>query len=288
MWVAWASRRAEAAQPLAGPDLRAVALAGQVQAAAFRDFQADLPCSFAGSWTSCTGRSHCANSTTAAVDEPRNRAYHRADMAVHATRITVSTFGALMGAAGIEHGIGEILQGNVRPGGLMILSWPEAAFFRVVSGEPAMTVIPNMLVTGTLALLLSAAYAVCAIGFPHRKGGPLAMMLLALGMLLFGGGLFPPVLALLLGLAARRIRAPKSWWARERRTGLRRLFGRAWGWIFALCALAWLALFPGLNLLDYALGVESPGLTVTIIVAALGTLALAVVSAYAHDAPGTL
>jgi hypothetical protein len=205
----------------------------------------------------------------------------------NASRITVSTFGALMGLAGIEHGIGDIVQGMVRAEGLLFLSWPEAAFFRVVSGEPAMSIIPNMLITGMLALLFSAAYVVWAVGFPHRKVGPLGMMALAVGMLLFGGGLFPPVLAFLMGLAAMRIQAPKRWWTDKAPARLRRSFARAWGWVFALCALAWLALFPGLNLLDYSLDVENEVLTITVILLALVTLVLAVISAYAHDArPG--
>lgn len=42
------------------------------------------------------------------------------------TKITVSIFGTIVGLMGIEHGIGEVLQGNVAPGGLFILSWPES------------------------------------------------------------------------------------------------------------------------------------------------------------------
>ena len=42
----------------------------------------------------------------------------------NATRITVSTFGVLMGLAGLEHGIGEILQGNTAPQEIMFPSWP--------------------------------------------------------------------------------------------------------------------------------------------------------------------
>ncbi len=37
-----------------------------------------------------------------------------------AIRVFASTFGSLMALAGIEHGIGEILQGNVPPTGTMI------------------------------------------------------------------------------------------------------------------------------------------------------------------------
>jgi hypothetical protein len=201
-----------------------------------------------------------------------------------ASRITVSTFGALMGLSGIEHGIGEILQGNVPAEGLLFPSWPDSAFFRMLSGEPAMSIIPNMLATGVLALLSSVAYVIWAVGFPQKKKGPLAMMVLAAGMLLFGGGLFPPVLAFLMGLAAARIQARKRWWADKAPAGLQRFVARAWGWIFALCALAWLALFPGLNLLGYSFGVENEALTITIILLALVTLMLTVISAYAHDA----
>jgi hypothetical protein len=42
----------------------------------------------------------------------------------NATKIFTSTFGAIMALAGIEHGIGEVLQGNVAPNGIMILSRP--------------------------------------------------------------------------------------------------------------------------------------------------------------------
>ncbi len=39
-----------------------------------------------------------------------------------ATQVTVSTFGTIMALAGIEHGIGEILQGNLAPSGIVFPS----------------------------------------------------------------------------------------------------------------------------------------------------------------------
>jgi len=47
-----------------------------------------------------------------------------------AIRVTVSTFGALAGLADIEHGIGEILQGNVAPEAIMFLSWSDSELDR--------------------------------------------------------------------------------------------------------------------------------------------------------------
>ena len=82
-----------------------------------------------------------------------------------ATRIVASTFGVLAGLAGIEHGIGEILQGNITPASMMIASWPDAALFRILAGEPAMTLVPNLLVTGVLASVVSLVLLIWAVAF---------------------------------------------------------------------------------------------------------------------------
>ncbi len=40
------------------------------------------------------------------------------------SKVTVSIFGAILGIAGLEHGIGEILQEKEAPGSSFIQSWP--------------------------------------------------------------------------------------------------------------------------------------------------------------------
>jgi hypothetical protein len=191
----------------------------------------------------------------------------------------VATMGALMGLAGIEHGIGEILQGNGTAAGMMIRSWPDAAFFQSLNGEPAMTILPNLLITGILAVLFSALFTGWAIFFARRKQGGLVLILLALLMLLFGGGIFPPILGALIGAAATSIQLT----AAKPVTGLARLLGQAWGWIFAACCLAWLALFPGVAMLDFFFGVDDVRLTLTMIALAFGLLFLAYGSSIQHD-----
>jgi hypothetical protein len=89
-----------------------------------------------------------------------------------ATRVIVSTFGALVGMAGIEHGIGEIRQGNIAPDGIMIRSWPDAAFFRILDGEPALTLVPNLLLSGILAVLVSLFFLVWVTLFVQSGGIP--------------------------------------------------------------------------------------------------------------------
>jgi hypothetical protein len=109
----------------------------------------------------------------------------------NATRITVSTFGVLAGLAGIEHGIGEALQGNVAPDAAMFLSWPDSEVFELLNGEPAMTLIPNLLVTGILAIVASLIFLAWATMFVHRKHGGLVLILLSVVMLLVGAGFSP-------------------------------------------------------------------------------------------------
>src|SRR5215207_4926115 len=105
-----------------------------------------------------------------------------------ALRVTVSTFGAFAALAGLEHGIGEVAQGNIAPSGIVIESWPESAFFRIV---------PNLLMTGILTVVVSLFFLMWAILFVQRNKGGLVMILLSLVMLLVGGGFGPPLLGII-------------------------------------------------------------------------------------------
>ncbi len=200
-----------------------------------------------------------------------------------ATQVTVSTFGVIMGLAGIEHGIGEVLQGNVAPDGLLFPSWPGSAFFSSVAGEPAMTIIPNLLVTGILACLVSAAYLVWAIKFVQRKHGGQVMMLLSIIMLLVGGGIFPPIIGLAIGALGTRINGPFTGWRAHLPVRLRQSFGKVWPWLLVACLSAWLCLFPGINLLGYFFGVDNSNLTFLVMYVAFGSLALTILTGFARD-----
>lgn len=200
-----------------------------------------------------------------------------------ATQVTVSTFGAIMALAGIEHGIGEILQGNLAPSGLIFPSWPGSAFFSSLAGEPALSIIPNLLVTGILTVIFSLMYLVWATRFVQRKHAGLVMILLSIAMLLAGGGIFPPVLALMIGVLATRINAPLTGWRTHLSVGLRRFFGRVQPWLFGVCLIAWLCLFPGINILAYFFGVDDSTLTFMVIFLALGSLVLTILAGLAHD-----
>jgi hypothetical protein len=201
----------------------------------------------------------------------------------NATKATVSTLGTIMGLGGIEHGIGEILQGNIAPSGVMFPSWPDSAFFRSVAGEPAMSIVPNLLVTGILAILVSLVFLVWVIRFVQRKHGGLVLILLSIIMLLAGGGIFPPIIGIIVGAIGTKINAPLNRWRAHLSDGLRRFLGKVWPWSFVACLTAWLLLFPGINILGYFFGVNDPHLIVMLILFALGSLPLTILTGFAHD-----
>ena len=189
-----------------------------------------------------------------------------------------TAFGVFAGAASIEHGIFEVLQGNVRPEGLMIASMgppcqPEAVWNAC---EPAMTVLPSFLITGILAIVIGAAVVVWSAAFVRRKAGGLVLIGLSVLMLLFGGGIFPPLIGIIGGAVGTRINAP----VRERplrATG--RFLARLWAWPLIVLS-AWLVAqwVVGYAFNDFMVKYGLGG-----IVLILGLLALTPVSAAARD-----
>jgi len=203
-----------------------------------------------------------------------------------ATRVATALLGVLVAVAGIEHGIGEVLQGNVARAGIVIQSWPDSAFFQNVNGEPAMTVVPNLLATGVLAIVVSLAFLIWTVWFAERRCGGAVIVLLSVVMLLVGGGFGPPLLGIIAGVAATRIGAPLTWWRAHLSAGRWRWLSRSWPYFTGACLAAWLMLFPGLQLLEYFVGPGSVAVVAAVFLAAMGFLLLTVLSGFARDADG--
>ena len=198
---------------------------------------------------------------------------------IRATRIVVSTFGAVVAFAALEHGVGEILQGPVALAALAIESWPRAEAFAILAGEPAMTVIPNLLVTGVLAVIVALAFGIWSVMFVERQHGGLVLIGLSVLLLLVGGGFAPPLIGIVLGVAATRINAVS-----------RRAPGRVacalaplWPWALGAGVLGYLGLVPGVVLLSWLFGLSDSNLVLGLTVLAFAALLVAPVAARAHD-----
>jgi len=112
-------------------------------------------------------------------------------------RIAASAIGMFAGIGGASHGPGEILQGNVAPTDIMVKAWPSLT---ALGGEPAMTVIPNFIITGILAIIFGVLVAAWAGAYVERKMGGLFLILLSIIMLFVGGGIVPPFFGIAAGL----------------------------------------------------------------------------------------
>lgn len=199
-------------------------------------------------------------------------------MTTTATLTTVRVFGALAAFTGVEHGLGEISQGPGRPPALVFESWPHAAAFEPLDGEPAMSLIPDLLVSGALSVVVALVLGGVALRYPHCPHSGLVLFGLSLVLLLVGGGFGPPLVGALAGLLATRVNAP------VRRPGPRNRLGAGlWPWPLLAATTCFLGLVPGTALLHALTGETYPAFVSALTLGAFAATALAIVSARAWD-----
>lgn len=201
----------------------------------------------------------------------------------HATQRTVAVFGVLTGLAGIEHGIGEMLQGNSAAGRLVIHSWPDSRFYEILNGEPALTILPNLLLTGVLAVGFSVLYILWATIWARSRRSPWILLGLTAPMLLFGAGFGPPILGAIIAAAAFRIHRPIRRGLTAGRARLKRAAGTVWPWVFAAALICWLGVLAGVGSLYYFWGFSSDALITGLIAGMFGFLLLTILSAFRAD-----
>lgn len=201
----------------------------------------------------------------------------------NAGRIIASTFGVLAGVGGLIHGIGEIRQGNIPAGGFMIDSWAEGRIAVHMDGDPALTVIPNLLATGIAASVVSLIVIAWAVLCVQRRNGGRILMLLSVLLLLVGGGVGAPVMGILAGWAGTTIHAPLTWWRRRLPESLQQLLARLWPWVFAVAAISGLMLVAGALVLIYSFGIGNSDFYFGLFLVTVVTLVASIITGIAHD-----
>jgi protein-S-isoprenylcysteine O-methyltransferase Ste14 len=161
-------------------------------------------------------------------------------------RMTTAFLGVYAGLLAVQHGVFEIMQGSRAPDGLVFSAMgppcqPEAVWHACF---PAMTLLPNLLITGIAAALVGLGMAVWAAAFAGRRRGGLVLTMLSVLALLVGSG-FVPVWIGLVAATAGSLRAP------EKPGGaVRRILAALWPWPLLVMA-AWM---PGSWLLGFFFG----------------------------------
>ena len=199
-----------------------------------------------------------------------------------AARIMSSVFGFLIGLGGITHGVGEMLQGNVIPSGIVINSWTQGPIATNMGGEPAMTIVPNLRVTGLLTIIFSLATIVWSVGFVQRKYGGLVLILLSIAMLLVGAGFAPPIIGILAGVAGLGIHA-RTWWGKRLPSHIQHFLAQAWPWVFGICLINGVFLVVGSIILVYFFELNNPDLFVNSFFLAIVSFLLSIFTGAAYD-----
>jgi hypothetical protein len=177
-----------------------------------------------------------------------------------ASRIVASLFGALAGIGGVTHGVGEVLQGNVRAEGIFIYSWTQGPIATNMGGEPGISLVPNLLITGILTLLVSATILAWATFAVERKNGGWALIILSTILLLVGGGIGPPIIGVLAGVAGVRGNATPSDQGGYQTMKMPRSLARVWPLLFAVASVSGSLLVVGSLILVYFFGVDNADL----------------------------
>jgi hypothetical protein len=200
-----------------------------------------------------------------------------------AVQVVATTYGIVIAFAGLEHGIGETLQGSVPPPALVFESWPESAFLEILAGEPAMSVIPNLLITGLITVFLSLVLIAWSVVEMKTAYGGAGLILFSLLLLLAGGGFGPPVMLFVLGLAATRIHRPMGWWRRSSKFRRPPLLARHWRALLIASVASYLALLPGIPIAERLFGPLNDGTVVAVILFSFASFTLAILAALAAD-----
>jgi len=194
-----------------------------------------------------------------------------------ATSIVATAFGFIAGIAGLEHGYFEILQGSTGPTSLIFASMGSPCVPEKIwnACEPAMTILPNFLITGILTIILGLLIMVWSTAFIQRKNGGLILIMLSVALLLFGGGFFPPIIGLIGGAAGIQINKPLV----GNPVSVTRFVAKLWPWPLVVFMVWILGQFPvGYFFNDFLQSIMGFGLLLI-----LTMLPVSVYTAYAYD-----
>lgn len=160
-------------------------------------------------------------------------------------RITTAFLGIYAGLIAIQHGIFEILQGNTAPDGLMFNAIGPPCQTEMVwhACFPAMTLIPNLLVTGIAAVAIGVTLMLWSLFFVQRSDAGWIPGILSIFLLFIGGGFVPVFIGMMAAIASRGLEHSSL---QPRLVSLPTL----WHWPLVLMAL-WL---PGSWLLGHFFG----------------------------------
>jgi hypothetical protein len=164
---------------------------------------------------------------------------------LNATRLEVSSLGILGGLISIEHGIFETAQGNNSTNGIIINAIAPGHWYWKEGGELAMTIIPNFLITGIVAIIIGIVVIIWSIRFVQGKYGALGLFTLTILTLLFGGGIAFFIIGIIISIIATQINKSHTWWDNHLSNNIKKYFSKLWLPLFSISIIVFILLVLG-------------------------------------------
>jgi hypothetical protein len=175
---------------------------------------------------------------------------------IDAIHFIASGIGVFFGLfSSVNHGIFEMLQGNVPTQGLVINAIGEAQRFWVFGHEPAFTIMPTFMSAGILSVIVGIILTVWSIRYLSTEYGHWVYLGLFMLSFLVGGGIGQAFFFLPAWAFATRIGKPLTWWNRIIPKSLRPYLSHIWPVTLVLATLCItitleigiFGAFPGMN-----------------------------------------
>ena len=197
----------------------------------------------------------------------------------NASKLTTIIFGVFGGFFGLEHGIGEIIQGNISTPGLKIYAFLAPGLPFPFGREPALSIVPNYLISGILTILLGLIIILWSVKMTQIKYGAVGLFGLSIILFLIGGGFGPFTTMIFASIAASKINSNFIWWKRLLPFRLRTFVAKLFPWITILF-LSWIP-FELILGLFFGIGYPYPGYLLAYIFPFI--MFFTILTAFAHD-----
>ena len=202
------------------------------------------------------------------------------------TKAIASLLGVMVGISGLDHGFFETLQGNSPTPALIVKAIGPDQRMWVHGTEEALTLVPNYLVSGLLAISVAVLAIVWSLRFIGRPRGSLAFLGLGVLLLLVGGGVAMFAFVLFTWAVARRIHRPLTWWRAIVPTAVGRTLARRWPFLVVV-ALALYAFALEVAIVGVVPGVANAETRLYIcwlsLLVMVGVIVVALIGASAQD-----
>lgn len=172
----------------------------------------------------------------------------------NASKFTAILFSIFGGFFGFEHGIGEILQRNISTPGLKIYAYNAPGLPFPFGREPALSVVPNYLISGIFTILFGLIIIVWSAKLLKIKFGSLGLFGLSIILFLTGGGFGPFTTLIMACIAATKINSDFFWWKKRLPFGFRIFVAKLFP-VFTILFLLWI---PFEFVLGYFFGIGYP------------------------------